>query len=77
MKIDYGFNENSYVFNSPFLFMHKPQILDILYKLGCESVIPYTHSCTQLEVGQCGLCYSCEERAWGFKMLDKQDPAIS
>jgi len=77
LKIDYGYTKTGYTFNSPFLFMHKPQILDILYKLNCESVIPYTHSCTQQEVGQCGVCYSCEERAWGFEMLGKQDPAKS
>ena len=74
LKIDYGYQTTGYHYNSPFLFLHKPQILDIYYKLGCENIIPYTHTCTQLEVGQCGICYSCEERAWGFEMLKKQDP---
>ena len=61
----------------PFLNLHKPQIVDILYQLGCESVIQYTQTCTERSAGRCGTCYWCEERAWGFKMLGKQDPAIS
>lgn len=58
----------------PFLYLHKPQILDIFYKLNCESVIQYTQTCTERSVGKCGTCYWCEERAWGFEMLSKQDP---
>jgi 7-cyano-7-deazaguanine synthase in queuosine biosynthesis len=73
LKINYGYQTQGYTFNSPFLFMHKPQILDIYYKLGCEHIIPYTHTCTRFEVGQCNDCYSCEERAWGFEMLGKTD----
>ena len=52
-------------------------MLDIFFKLNVEHIINYCHSCVIQEEGQCGKCYSCEERAWGFKMLDKQDPAIS
>lgn len=63
-------------YNYPFLNLHKPQIIDLIYKLNCEWIIPITHSCSQLEVDQCGKCYSCEERAWGFTMLGKKDPAI-
>jgi hypothetical protein len=72
LKIDYGYNKTS---NIPFLFLHKPHIIDILYKLGCEDIIPYTRSCTQVDVGTCGECYACEERAWGFEMLGKTDPS--
>lgn len=64
-------------YNYPFLNLHKFQIIDLIYKLNCEWIIALTQSCTQLKEGQCGKCYSCEERAWGFKMLEKQDPAIS
>jgi len=58
----------------PFLNLHKPQIIDIIYKLNCESVIQYTQTCTERSLGRCGVCYWCEERAWGFEMLKKQDP---
>lgn len=60
----------------PFLKLHKPQILDIFYKLNCESVIQYTQSCTRESTKQCGECYWCEERTWGFSMLDKIDPQL-
>ena len=79
-----GYGENEIIYSNnyqlmcfPFLHLHKPQILDIFYKLDCESVIQYTQSCFMLSKGACNNCFSCEERAWGFKMLDKQDPAIS
>lgn len=59
---------------APFYRMHKPQILDILYKLGCDDLLQYTHSCVMLPVGECHDCFSCEERAWGFGALGKSDP---
>jgi len=59
---------------TPFYYFYKPQILDILYKLNCDDLLPYTHSCTMMPVGQCNNCYSCEERAWGFRELGKIDP---
>ena len=59
---------------TPFYRMHKPQILDILYKLGCNDLLQYTHSCVMLPIGTCNDCFSCEERAWGFKELGKTDP---
>ena len=60
---------------SPFIDLHKPQILDIFYKLGCEQVISVTHTCTVDALGRCGECYSCAERKWGFSSLGKEDPA--
>jgi 7-cyano-7-deazaguanine synthase in queuosine biosynthesis len=77
MLTDHGTRINGILYCSPFLFLHKPQMLDIFFKLNVEHIINYCHSCVIQEEGQCGKCYSCEERAWGFKMLDKQDPAIS
>jgi hypothetical protein len=68
------YDRNKQLMCFPFLFLHKPQILDIFYKLNCESVIQYTQSCFILSKGICGNCFSCEERAWGFEMLKKQDP---
>ena len=58
----------------PFLHLHKPQILDVFYKLNCESVIQYTQSC--LSKGRCNNCFSCEERAWGFSVLGKTDTIL-
>ena len=75
LKIDYGTSITTTMYTAPFLFLHKPHIIDILYKLGCEDIIPYTRSCTQVDVGTCGECYACEERIWGFEMLGKTDPS--
>ena len=58
----------------PLLNLHKPQILDIYYKLGCEDLLKWTHSCVENLIGTCNACYSCEERAWGFSSLVKDDP---
>ena len=62
---------NNPLYESPFLLLHKPQITDIYYQLGCEDIIPWTHSCTVLAVGQCEDCYSCKEREWGLTALGK------
>ena len=59
---------------APLLHLHKPQILDLIYQLGNSDLIPYTHSCVMQPVGQCNTCFSCEERAWGFRALNKEDP---
>jgi 7-cyano-7-deazaguanine synthase in queuosine biosynthesis len=70
LKIEYGNSKYNSYYSSPFLFLHKPQIIDILYKLNCEDLIPYTQSCNTLQVGKCGECYACAERKWGFDYLD-------
>lgn len=76
LKVNYGTKKDTQSYSTPFLFLHKPQILDIYYKLGCDSLLKYTHSCTEYDVGACGKCYSCAERAWGFSALNKIDPTI-
>lgn len=76
-NIDYGFEVDKIIYYSPFLYMHKPQILDIFYKLDCEDILPYTYSCTVRPHQPCKKCYACEERAWGFEMLKKQDPLLA
>jgi hypothetical protein len=69
LKIMYPEKPLNYI--PPFLNLHKPQITDIYYKLGCEDIIPYTHSCTVQAIGRCNECYSCKEREWGFSALGK------
>lgn len=69
LKIVY---QEAKAYRSPFISLHKPQILDIYYKLGCEDIIKYTHSCTAQAVGSCNECYSCKEREWGFTALNKE-----
>jgi hypothetical protein len=74
LKIDYGPNERTRYYTAPFLHLQKPQILDIFFKLGCDAIIPFTHTCTTQIIGRCNDCYSCEERSWGFEVLGKDEP---
>jgi hypothetical protein len=62
------------LYHQPFLDLLKPHMTDILYKLGTDFIIPYTHSCSRQLVGKCNSCYSCEERSWGFDELGLKDP---
>jgi hypothetical protein len=72
LKIFYEDETKWRAFKSPFLLLHKPQIADLYYQLGCEDIIPWTHSCTVLAQGQCEECYSCKEREWGLTALGKE-----
>lgn len=60
-------------YKAPFLNMKKPNMLDLYYKLGVESLIPFTHTCTTSLLSKCNACYSCEEREWAFNELNKID----
>jgi 7-cyano-7-deazaguanine synthase in queuosine biosynthesis len=62
------------LYQQPFLNLLKPHMTDMLYKLGTDFIIPYTHSCSRQLKGKCDLCYSCEERSWGFEQLGLTDP---
>lgn len=68
---------NSPYYSAPFINLHKPQILDIFYKLNCEQIIPITHTCTVDAQGRCNQCYSCAERSWAFSSLNKKDLTIA
>jgi 7-cyano-7-deazaguanine synthase in queuosine biosynthesis len=76
LKIRYGDHcFNNPAFASPFLNTNKTDIIRHLYDLGCEHIIPYTKSCSvSASHIPCNDCYACEERAWGFEMLGKEDP---
>lgn len=54
----------------PFLYMIKPNMVDLYFKLGVQDLIPLTHSCTSSMTDFCNDCYSCEERAWAFEELN-------
>jgi 7-cyano-7-deazaguanine synthase in queuosine biosynthesis len=62
------------LYQQPFLNLLKPQLIDILYKLKTDFIIPYAHSCSRQMIGKCNECYSCEERSWGFNQLSLTDP---
>jgi len=77
LNVDYGNTKTINNIASPFLFLHKPQIVDLIYQLGCEDVISLTQSCSVLPTGSCGICYACAERKWGFSALGKTDPGVN
>ena len=58
----------------PFLNMIKSQMIDVYYKLGKEHLIQYTYSCSRQDPPACHECYSCEEAAMGFELLNKTRP---
>lgn len=72
LKVKYP--EHHKFYQLPFLNLHKPQLVDIYYKLGCEEIMPYAHSCAGGPLGYCMMCYNCQERKWAFDMLGKIDP---
>jgi hypothetical protein len=55
----------------PFLFLFKYHILDAYYKLGIEHILKTTHTCTELEYGECGKCFACRERDWAYYKLGR------
>lgn len=63
-------NPKNQKINLPFLFLFKYHIVDAYYKLGIEHLIPTTHTCTEQIHGECGLCFACKEKQWGFQKLD-------
>jgi hypothetical protein len=73
LNVDYGNNITVGKFTSPFLFLHKPQIVDLIYQLSCEEIIPLAKSCSSQIIGNCGICYACAERKWAFDALGKID----
>ena len=56
----------------PFLHIYKYHILDLYYREGLESILPFTHSCTEISDNVCGQCWFCNERKWAFEMLNRQ-----
>lgn len=57
----------------PFVDMYKDQILKILYDKGLDDIVDITHSCTEQQIGRCGICWQCTERAWAFSRLNRTD----
>lgn len=58
----------------PFFDLTKEHTLDLYFKLGMTELLKYSHSCTEMQVGRCGACYNCLERAWAFTKLGYTDP---
>ena len=60
--------------SQPFFELTKDEIIIKYYELGIEELLLETHTCTEQNEGECGICWQCSERAWAFNMLNKKDP---
>lgn len=65
--------ETSYL-KAPMLDLKKTHVLDIAYQVKQEFLFNITHACDTYQIGRCGRCNACRERAWGFEQLGKVDP---
>jgi len=72
-KRTWTYKERSH-YHMPLLTWGKDEIIEKMYDMEIEHLIPYTHSCSRQLEGACGICFSCEEREWGFKRLGRIDP---
>lgn len=57
----------------PFIDLYKTDILSVVYDENITGLINITHSCTEQKIGRCNKCWQCNERAWAFAQLNKQD----
>jgi hypothetical protein len=60
----------------PFVDMYKTEILQIMYDNNQEDLIDITHTCTDMSIGRCNICWQCQERIWAFKELGKIDTGV-
>lgn len=72
-KRTWTYKEKSH-YHLPLLNWAKDEIIQKMYDMKIEHLIPYTHSCGAQIEGECNDCFSCEERQWGFKQLGLKDP---
>lgn len=57
----------------PFHKVQKSHVIDLVRVAKQEALFHITHSC-DMEVGKCGYCNGCRERAWAFNELQVEDP---
>jgi hypothetical protein len=60
----------------PFVDMTKDQMLQIMFDEDQSDLINITHTCTEQSHSRCNRCWQCQERAWAFKQLAKEDTGI-
>lgn len=60
----------------PFMNLFKSHIIELAYILRADWILPYTHSCTEVDFGECFQCFACQERAWGFSANNKIDQGL-
>lgn len=51
----------------------KTEILNLYVEHSAVDLLPYTHTCTEVQIGRCDVCYQCRERAIAFSKLRLTD----
>lgn len=60
-------------FRAPLLDLNKNHVVDLIVQTNQQWIFHVTHSCDH-NLGKCGLCNGCRERAWGFEQMGMIDP---
>ena len=66
------FSKNPKIVDS-FETFSKTEILDLYIQHSAVDLLPYTHTCTEVQIGRCDVCYQCRERALAFSKLQLTD----
>lgn len=61
---------------SPLLYVNKSHVIDLVVQEQQQNLFFLSHSCATQDIGRCGTCNRCRERAWGFEQLALQDPGV-
>lgn len=61
---------------SPLQHVDKSHIVDLVVRENQQNLFLLTHTCAVQDIGRCGTCNRCRERAWGFEQLALQDPGV-
>jgi len=59
----------------PFKNLYKWQLIQLAERHNLQGLYPITHTCTEFTDKECGECWQCKERIWGFSKLGLVDPA--
>jgi len=60
----------------PLLHVDKSHTIKLLKDLNLEWAFELTRSCVNPGVPHCSLCWTCNERAWGFAQNNLVDPGL-
>lgn len=60
----------------PFVNLLKTDIVKLAVENNLTDLFDITHSCTEQQIGRCGICWQCTERSWTFDKLSLSDTGI-
>lgn len=60
----------------PFVDLLKTDIVKLAVENNLTDLFNVTHSCTEQQIGRCGICWQCTERSWTFNKLGLVDTGV-